>query len=629
MKVVLRSVSYFRQDSFMIAVLLLLIGASVGLNLLAAWPLAVLVDTIVSHSPKSSSPADLVVWLVGDNRVIQIVLIAASFFVIRLLQEVVGTTRAVLNAMIRYRGTRRIRAESFAKLQQLGLPWHRVRSQGDTIYRVINDTSGPWGVIDTLIGSTAAMVTLIAMTIIMLFRSVELTLFALAVVPFLLIANCYFGRLIKCCATKARERESIFTVTLQRAIASISVTQAFGREKREGAIFKKAIDGTVEAATSLAWAESLYPMAVQIIFATGAASIMGYGGWLVYRDQFLTPTPEGVTCGDLMVFLAYLGQLWDPMGWVLGFSTKIQNSVASCDRIFHILDQSAKVEETPNATALPVAQRTLSLHDVSFGYQSGAPVLQDLSASIEPFQMVAFVGPSGSGKSTVLSLLSRFYDPCAGSIRLDGIDIRNIRIADVRHHIAVVGQDSMLLPDTVAENLRYGRPDATDEELRFAAKDAGADAFIESLPDGYETYIAEGGSNFSGGQRQRLAIARALVSNAPILVLDEPTSALDPHHEGLILETLEGLRKKRTIVLVTHKLEAVAHCDRIFVMRDGRVVESGTHLHLLSQQGLYAEMLLGKSSRRLSAERSVRVAPTRERGKQRAVAARLSDRRVL
>lgn len=591
MKVVFRSVSYFRKDARLIALLFLLIGASVGLNLLAAWPMAVLVDSVLSQTPKSSAPARVLSWLAGSNTVKQIIVVSVAILVIRVAQEGTGMVRTVLNATIKYRGTRRLRTELFEKLQVLGLPWHRLRSQGDTLYRVINDTSGPWGILDTLIGSGAATITLLAMTVIMALRSLELTLFAFAITPLLALVNRYFGRLIRRRAIHAKEREAGFTVALQRAVTSIGITQAFGREKREQELFRRSVDSTVKGATDLAWAEALYPLAVQVVFAMGAAIIMGYGGWLVYRDQFVLHRMGGVSCGDLIVFMAYLGQLWDPLGWVLGFPTKIQSSLASCERVFQVLDQEPHVRERPNALHVPVLPRSLSLKNVSFSYDATTPVLRNISVSIEPGEMVAFVGASGSGKSTIVSLLSRFYDTSHGSIRLDHWDIKDIRLADLRRHIAIVSQENALLTDTIAANLRYGRPDASDDEIRLAAREAGADVFIESLPERYDTIVSESGGNLSGGQRQRLAIARALVSNAPLLVLDEPTSALDPRNEGWILETLRRLRRKRTIILITHRLESVADCDKIIVLGNGTIVESGTHLQLLSLQGMYADMV--------------------------------------
>jgi ATP-binding cassette, subfamily B, bacterial len=304
-----------------------------------------------------------------------------------------------------------------------------------------------------------------------------------------------------------------------------------------------------------------------------------------------------MTVGLLLVFMDYIRKLWEPLKWLTEFVVKVRTHEAAARRVFRILDTPETITEDPRAEDLPVSSRTMVLDHVGFAYRPDYPILHDLCATIGPGEMVAFVGPSGTGKSTLLALMLRLYDPTAGALRLDGMDLRAARLTDTRAHMALVGQDSLMLPASIAANIAYGRPNASRYEIERAAEHAGAAAFIEDLPGGYETILAEGGQNLSGGQRQRLAIARALVTRAPFLILDEPTSALDPHHEQLLVETLNALKGGRTIVLVTHRLASVVACDQVFMMDAGRIIERGTHHQLLGLNGHYARMWSGAVAR--------------------------------
>jgi ABC-type multidrug transport system fused ATPase/permease subunit len=288
--------------------------------------------------------------------------------------------------------------------------------------------------------------------------------------------------------------------------------------------------------------------------------------------------------------MTYLGMLYDPLCKISGSGGSLQSGIASAQRVFEVLDAESTIKDAPDAIALPQMPRTLVLDNVAFHYKDGPNVLEGIDVEIKPGEMVAFVGSSGGGKTTLLNLLPRFYDPSQGAIRLDDIDVRQIKLHDLRKHIALVLQDSILLPTSIAENIGYGRPGATSEQIRHAAILAGADDFIRELPDGYDTMIIEGGQNLSGGQRQRVAIARALVTEAPIIILDEPTSALDPLHEQLLTSTLRSLKRHRTIIIVSHRVQTLTSCDQIFVLDSGRIAEHGPHRDLLAQQGHYAAM---------------------------------------
>jgi len=271
--------------------------------------------------------------------------------------------------------------------------------------------------------------------------------------------------------------------------------------------------------------------------------------------------------------MGYLGGLWDPLKCLTGFSAAIQGHVAAAERVFDVLDREPAVHDAPDAIELPVRPRTLTLRHAAFSYRDERPILTDVNATIAPGEMVAFIGPSGMGKSTLLNLLPRIYDATSGSVMLDGIDVRKIKLADVRKHVALVPQDSPMLAASIAENIAFGCPNATMAEVLSAAELAGAAKFIDEMPEGYDTQLVDGGANLSGGQRQRIAIARALLTEAPILVMDEPTSALDSAHEQWLLGTLAKLKGRRTIILVTHRLDTIEDCDRVFVLENGRIAQ--------------------------------------------------------
>jgi ATP-binding cassette, subfamily B, bacterial len=583
-----RAMAYFAPDWAWIAFLVVLIGMSVAVGLLEAWPLAILIDTVLTQDPKGGWLHGYFLAVLPDTKMGQVIGLVLIGFGLQVIGYTVWMARMMINYHLNYWGTTRVRFDLFRKLQGLNLTYHRTRPQGDSIYRLTTDAFGPWGVMDVVIGTSVAAVTLTVMTTIMLSRHVPLTLAAFTVAPFMIWSNWRFGLRIHQRALESKQVDADLTAHIQQGMVRIPLAQAFRREPEEFAGFSGAVWRSVRALLRLNWQEQLYPLARDVILAAGAAIILGYGGYLVYRDQFLHPVAGGMTVGTLIIFMDYIRKLWDPLKWLTEFVAKVRIFEAASRRVFRVLDTPETIADAPDATALPVRPRTLTLDRVGFGYRDGQSVLRDVSAAIRPGEMVAFVGPSGTGKSTLLSLILRFYDPTEGALLLDGQDVRRVRLADLRAHMALVSQDSLMLPASVAENIAYGRPDATPEEIEAAAELAGAAEFVRALPEGYDTLLSEGGQNLSGGQRQRLAIARALLTEAPFLILDEPTSALDPHHERRLVETLHRLKRLRTIVLVTHRLESVIDCDQIFVMEAGRIAERGTHAQLLGLGGGYA-----------------------------------------
>ena len=589
MRACFRAVSYFRPDLPLVAGWLVLIAVSTGVALLPAWPLAILIDSVLGTTTQNDFVHRMFLAPLPQSRLGQIIGLALIALLLKFTQDLLTVAQTIISNQVNYNGLLRVRCDLYRKLQSLNLAYHRAQPQGDGIYRLSTDTLGCQQVLSVCLSAVVAVVTLVVMTVVLATRSLSLTLLALSIVPMLAMTNVVFARRFRQRTIECKKLDSEFTSTVQRSMASINLVQAFGREAEEFGRFHGTVRETIRAWWSLNHQQMAYNLIVGTLFALGSAVVFGYGGYLVYNAQIRNDS-TGMTVGDLMIFMAYLGMLWGPICTLTGAAANLQGGVAGAQRVFEVLDLDPAIKDAPAAVALPLGGRVLELDNVTFRYGMAEPVLRAVCAKIQPGQMVAFVGPSGVGKSTLLNLLPRFYDPTGGAIRLDGIDARNVRLKDLRRHVALVLQESVILPTTVAENIAYGQPHAPRWQIERAAQLAGAAEFIAKLPHGYDTQIAEGGSNLSGGQRQRISIARALLTEAPFVILDEPTSALDPHHEQVVIEALRSLKGSRTIILVSHRLSTVAECDQIFVMDAGGIVERGTHDELVALRGRYHTM---------------------------------------
>jgi ABC-type multidrug transport system fused ATPase/permease subunit len=582
----LRYFAYYRKPIFGL-VLLTCIATCVGL--LQVWPLAILVDSVLAQTPRTSLPARML-QSIADQPLSQIVILAVAAVALRICTESLGMLQTLLRVHVGHDSVFRFRCDLFRKLQSLHLSFHRDRPQGDVLYRLNEDTNSLQALLAVLLDTATAFLTLSVIFVIMINSNLELTLLALSIAPVLFLINVWFANQLGSRCRAAKDLDSRLLFEIQRSMSAIPLIQVFCRERSEFGRFQQSASVRDKAWQQFHRNAAIYRLCVGLVFGAGTAMMLGYGGYLVHRDQFVTSTPDGMTVGSLMVFVTYLAMFYDPLCKLSGAGASIQASFAGIERVLEVLDQEPVICDAPGALCLSQQPRTLTLDDVSFSYAQRS-VLDRIQLSIAPGEMVAFVGRSGAGKSTLLNLLPRFYDPTGGRLLLDQHDIRSIALADLRKHIAVVLQEGIILPTTVAENIAYGTPDADEAQIREAAIAVGAHAFIEGLADGYQTVLTEGGRNLSGGQRQRIAIARALLTQAPILVLDEPTSALDHESERQVTETLNRLKGRRTIIIVSHRLSTVAQCDRILVLSCGRIVEQGSHQQLVHQRGPYCEML--------------------------------------
>ncbi len=594
MRAYLRTLTYFRREWPLIGLLLALVGGSVLVGLAQAWPTAVLIDAVLTPVPSRAFVDRLFLAPLPQNKLAQVVGLTLIMTGLKVAQDGLTYLRSVVNRRIEFGGLIQVRSALFRHLHALGPDYHKRTPQGDAIYRMTFDANGFKDVLNTLVNTGVSALRLVMMVVVMATRSASLTAVALSIFPALVVINRKCGPRLRARSAESKQQDADYTTVLQQAMSVIGLTQAFGRERRAFGKFKASNRSAARGWTRLNIATEAYWFLIRTTFSLGTALIYGYGGYLVYRDQFVMHRGDaGVRVGDLLVFMACVNDLWTPLQDLISFTANIQPPMAAVERVWAVLDRKPAVTHPPTDRRLPRRRRELTFDGVRFLHPgSDRAALADVSVDVSPGQLVAFVGPSGAGKSTLLHLINRSADPTEGRVLLDGHDVRHVRLADVRRHVSLVPQDAQLVSAlTVGQNIAYGRTGATADDVRRAAELAGADDFIEHLPDGYDTVVAEGGANLSGGQRQRLAIARAVLSDAPVLVLDEPTSAQDPHHAKQVMRAVHGLRRRRTVVLVTHDLSAVVGCDQIYVLDGGRVAERGTHAELVKQDGVYAGLL--------------------------------------
>jgi ATP-binding cassette subfamily B protein/subfamily B ATP-binding cassette protein MsbA len=562
-----------------VGILIATLGGT-GAALLAPLPLKVLVDSVLGSHP---APAVLA-WLPGAGTdtglLVWVVVAELLVFGLATVVELAGT---FLWTIIGQGMVYDVARDVFARVQRRSLREHLREPVGDTLERVAGDSWSVHTVVDELVFTPLhSIVTIAGVAAIMIALSPGLTVVAFAVAPLMTLVPLVLGRRLRGVAEQQRQVQGRLHSHIQQTLAGIPVVQAFGQEERGDRLFSQLARAAVRLQTRNAVLGGLGGLGSGMITTIGTGVVTFAGAHQVLRGH--------LTIGGLLVFVNYVGILQGQIAGLTGIYSTLQGARASIDRVVEVLDADPDVADAPGALTLDAVRGELAVEDVWFDYEPGRPVLRGVSFAASPGEVVALVGPTGAGKSTLAGLVPRFFDPDAGRVALDGSDLRELRLRQVRASVALVLQESFLFPFSVAENIAYGRPGAARSEIEAAARAANAHDFVAALPNGYETVLGERGQTLSGGERQRIAIARALLKDAPVLILDEPTSALDAETEGSLLEALERLMAGRTTLIIAHRLSTIRRADLILVLRDGEIVERGRHAELVELGGHYARM---------------------------------------
>ena len=548
-----------------------------ALELLKPWPLKIIIDNVLSGKPLPWGPA--VGW--SPHRLllfscIGLVVVYVMLGGLHILNNY--TTIRIGQGMVND-----LRRDLYSHLQRLSLSFYHRQQLGDLMYRITADTMGIQTLtMNGLFAILSASVLLGGMLIVMFWVDWYLTLLALAVCPALFCAIALLNKKMSLAATEAHQKGSTVYSVVQRTLSGMRVIQAFTKEEDEGRRFLQASTESLAAELRLYNLQNFYYAVVNLTIAAGTAAILWVGTRHVLAGD--------LSVGEMIVFTSYLASLYGPINSIFQTYGLVQSAKAGVRRAFEILESE---ERLPDGSRVfqPLGPRgQISFEDVSFGYDASQPVLKKINLHVAAGKKIAIVGPTGAGKSTLVSLLPRFYDPQSGRVKIDGVDIREFELKSLRQKIAMILQPPLVFPLTIRENIAYGRPDASMEEIVSAAQVAQVHEFVEQLPQKYETVVSEQGSSLSEGQKLRLTIARGILLNAPILILDEPTSSVDSETEALIMDGLEQWMADRTTFIIAHRLSTVRQADLILVLRDGHIVEQGTFNELLRRRGPFASL---------------------------------------
>jgi ATP-binding cassette subfamily B protein/subfamily B ATP-binding cassette protein MsbA len=570
---------YGRQAVAIVALSLV----EVGLAALAPWPLKLIVDQVLSGLPLPDALAALTPAGIAGSAVALLVVVALAGLLIQVANELIRMVHTQMQVKVAQKVVYTLRSQLLEHLQALPLRHHLLTPTADSVYRLDADAHC---VDDLIIGGVFPLVMaglkLAVMFVVLLYVDWTLALLSLVVAPALYLCLRFYSRTMVDRAERVKALESTVIERAFETLSSVAAVKSFTRERHELARFEGSGDETMRERLSLTWRESMFSVVVTAITLAGTALVLVVGGMHVLAGT--------LTLGSLLVVIAYLAAVYDPLSAIAHSTGSLQQAVASARRVRGIFDLTPEILDDPDGLDARRMSGHVRFEEVGFAYEDGRTVLDSVSLDVRPGEMVALVGLTGAGKTTLASLIPRFFEPTTGHVLVDGVDAAGYSLKSLREQIAWVPQQPVLFTGTIADNIRYGRLDATDSDVEAAAREAHLHDFVAGLPEGYATPVREGGATLSGGERQRIGIARALLKAAPILILDEPTSAVDAISEAAIFDSLRRIRATRATLVIAHRLSTVRDATRIAVLDGGRVAAQGTHGELLRTSTLYRRM---------------------------------------
>ena len=582
-KTTLKIIDLLKPHSTAILMGLVAVAGEGAANLLEPWPLKVVFDNVLRSRPIHGWLNHLIQRVAGQDKFAALKFAAAAVIAIALLDAVCSYTEKYLTTSVGQWVMHDLRRTLYAHIQRLSLAFHDQKQTGDLISRVTSDIDAIQSFIASgLLGVLINCLTLLGMVGVMFYLNCRFTLIALSVVPILFAVVYTYTRRIKKASREVRKKEGEIISVVQEVLSSIRVVKAFAREDYEQRrLEEESLESVEIALRARSLKAKLLPL-VQIIVAVGTCLVLWFGASMVLAGS--------LSAGSLIVFILYLSKMYKPMQELSKMTDTYSKAAVGYERIREVLETDRTLKDVRRARRAPRFRGKIEFEHVNFSYDPQQPVLKNINLKIEPGQVAALVGPTGAGKTTIISLIARFYDPDSGVVKIDGTDVRRFTQKSLRQQISFVLQENILFHASVWQNIAYGKPEASREEIIRAAELANAHEFIAEMPQGYNSLVGERGVTLSGGQRQRIAIARAIIRDTPILLMDEPTTGLDSASEKLVFEALDRLMEGKTSIVIAHRLSTIRRAGVIFVIKEGAIIERGRHDELMKMGGLYAEL---------------------------------------